>query len=113
MMHERYFVRVVIGLMTFIFMSAGIATEVKAEFRCQGRLIDGFSKYDVLRYCGEPLYTDSYHKHIVFKHKDEIIKTNCEEIDVWYYENGVKKYSVSLTFNKGIVNTISHGKPAP
>lgn len=33
-----------------------------AGFSCGGKSIEGFSKFDVKRYCGEPIMKDSYLK---------------------------------------------------
>lgn len=85
--------------------------ESHATFRCNGNLVGGFSKMDVLRYCGEPALKNTYLKPAP-KKDDSDAHQNCVQVDQWSYivEND---YSYTLNFEGGFVKNVIKGQQAP
>lgn len=93
-----------------------------ADLICKGKRVDGFSKFDVLRYCGEPKMKDSYlvsgrvsNNHISNRSGSGISvnQINWVEIQQWFYVNGYEKISYTVEFEQGKVARIIKGKPRP
>ena len=110
------------ALPIFIFMLLIAPVIAKADLICKGKRIDGFSKFDVLRYCGEPLMKDSYLKHGKLynytKSNDLSLRASVKdiswlEVQQWFYTIGYQKTSYAVEFEGGIVVRIIKGKNAP
>lgn len=85
--------------------------ESHATFRCKGKLVGGYSKVDVLRYCGEPVLKNTYLKSAPKKDGSDAHQ-NCLQVDQWSYivEND---YSYTLNFEGGFVKSVITGQQAP
>ena len=77
-----------------------------ANFRCDGRFVDGFTKFDLLSSCGEPAYKDSYSKLANYSKDPERNYGGCERVDQWYYVNSETKTSYMLEIERGIVKRV-------
>ncbi|MEM7466566.1 MAG: DUF2845 domain-containing protein [Pseudomonadota bacterium] len=86
------------------------ASTQAANFRCQGRFVDGFTKLDLLSTCGEPSYKDSYSKITRIGDGRDRVYGVCEQIDQWYYINPDSKASYVLEIERGFVKRILRGR---
>lgn len=85
----------------------------QAAFRCQGKLPYGFNKMDLLNYCGEPSYRDSYTKPVIIEGKEEKEYGGCETVDQWYYTDEQTNSTIILDIERGIVTKVGRGMAAP
>ena len=102
-------------LLVFFLGASLVSSYSYAQFRCQGKLIGvgDYSKLDVKRYCGEPLMKDSYSKSEVIKHRFRKIKSNCTNVDQWYYTYGPEKITYVVEFERGFVTRVVRGNDKP
>ena len=103
-----------------ILLSAPLTAN--ADLICKGKRPYGFTKFDVLRYCGEPLMKDSYLKsgrlarHKTSSDSGSRASTNditWDEVQQWFYTVGFKKTSYTVEFEGGKVVRVIKGKNAP
>lgn len=90
-----------------------------ADFICKGKRVSGFSKYDVLRYCGKPLMKDSYLKAgRLSSQQSQANRTSPNnlvwtEVQQWFYVSGYQKTSYTVEFEGGNVTRVVKGKDKP
>ena len=90
----------VFSLMVFLFANSASA----ANFRCNGRFVDGYSKHDLLSSCGEPIYIDSYIK------SSKLRSGICERVDQWFYVNPETQTNYVLDIERGFVRRVRRGR---
>ncbi len=91
--------RLMLFLIVFLFPIFSDA----ANFRCNGRFVDGYTKIDLLSNCGDPVYTDSYSKSTSDGGHANNRRGVCERIDQWYYMNTDTKTTYVLEIERGFV----------
>ena len=101
------------NILAIIFTLAFIPLTTYAEFRCDGQLIMGFSKFDVLRYCGEPIMKDSYLKSGKTNNYNDINSIVFNQVQQWYYTRTFRNTSYTVEFESGNVIRIIDGEDAP
>ena len=93
-----------------------------ADLICKGKRVVGFSKFDVQRYCGNPLMKDSY-----LRSGTQAIRSNQSEsnnrtsvsvikwveVQQWFYTVGYRKTSYTVEFEGGSVARVIKGKHGP
>ncbi|VAW65621.1 hypothetical protein MNBD_GAMMA09-1253 [hydrothermal vent metagenome] len=90
-----------------------------ADLICKGKRLNGFSKYDVLRYCGKPLMKDSYLKAGRLSSQqgqaNQASPKNVTwtEVQQWFYVSGHQKTSYTVEFEGGNITIIIKGKDKP
>ena len=89
---------------------------------CKGKGVVGFSKFDVLRFCGVPLMKDSYltsgthTSHRKSNKSSERASVNVirwSEVQQWYYAIGYNKTSYTVEFQGGKVARVIKGQDSP
>ena len=95
---------------------------VSADLICKGKRVVGFLKFDVQRYCGNPLMKDSY-----LRSGTQVIRSNQGEsnnrtsvnvikrveVQQWVYTVGYRKTNYTVEFEGGSVARVIKGKHAP
>jgi len=92
-----------------------------AAFTCKGKRIGGFSKFDVLRYCGKPLMKDSYLKSgklangntNTLNGRASANNIAWSEVQQWFYTDGYQKNSYTVEFEGGLVIRVIKGQKSP
>lgn len=111
-----------ITLSTLVGILLIIPLTANADLICKGKRVVGFSKFDVLRYCGKPLMKDSYLKsgrHASHSKQNESNNRSSAsvikwvEVQQWFYTVGYKKTSYTVEFEGGSVARVIKGKNAP
>jgi len=90
-----------------------VSFSADATLRCKGQTIEGFSKFDVTRYCGKPLMKDSHLKSGTFKGGTKKESITWTEVQQWFYVEGPSKMSYTVEFEDGKVVRVLSGKSAP
>lgn len=92
-----------------LFLLCVAAMNVQAwDFRCEGRKVKHFSRFDLVRYCGEPEYVD----HIL-RAESSVDALGCEVSERWYYISEFGGRSYAIDFEDGFVARITEGRKAP
>lgn len=99
-----------------------VSVPASADLICKGKQVIGFSQFDVLRYCGEPIMKDSYLKagKLLSSHMsgDDINKASADDItwsqvQQWFYTVGFRKTSYTVEFENGRVARVIKGEDSP
>ena len=81
-----------------------------ALFRCDGRQVIGFSKFDLLSTCGEPVYKDSYTDSDGNDAGAQSAGVSCKTIDQWYYIDPETHYNYQIDIERGYVTRVIRGQ---
>lgn len=127
--------------MLVILFSPLFPFDAYAVFRCEGRIINGgYSKLDVMNYCGKPelidsytatekvnVYSKPYRADSVYKvdrldRVDRVdrdgrikaeIEVSCKSVDQWFYTYGFNNTTYVIEFEGGYVARIRKGRGKP
>jgi len=99
-----------------------VSLPANADLICKGKQVIGFSQFDVLRYCGEPIMKDSYLKagmlRVNHRSGEDVGKVSTDditwsEVQQWFYTVGFRKTSYAVEFENGKVVRVIKGEDSP